>query len=63
MLSFLIIAATANVDVGRCPKSNTKKDLTVKHNSTSLGGLWYEYVFTPSSMGDAGYDCATWNLL
>ena len=47
---------------GKCP--TYEKNMCPKQiNHTNLGGLWYEYVYTPGFLGQKTHDCASWNVL
>ena len=56
------MTTVAALDFGSCDKFDKMRDPTAQ-NHTALGGLWYEYVFSPRHQGSVPYDCATWNLL
>ena len=60
----LIASALASPIVqGSCPSYSSNKPNQM-FNHTHLGGLWYEYLYTPDHyIGAIPNECSTWNLL
>ena len=49
--------------VGPCPTYKSNQN-PLEFNQTQLGGLWYEYLYTPDLLQEGeNYECASWNLL
>ena len=57
-----ISTVSAGFNPGPCPTIPPNRDPTTL-NHTMMGGLWYEYLYTPEFKLEADYDCATWNML
>ena len=60
-LSLMACAQAAFKPFG-CPQYETNKD-PMMQNQTWFGGLWFEYLYSPSYVGQNQYDCASWTLL
>ena len=65
MIAYLLtlISLASALKQGSCEKfSSNKADSSF--NLTHMGGLWYEWVYTPDYfMGASPMECSTWNLL
>ena len=66
MIAFVLaslMVVTSAYEQGSCP-SFTSNKASETFNHTHMGGLWYEYLYTPEhQIGADKMECATWNLL
>ena len=61
-VSSILSASASGMKPGPCP-SYTSLMSPDRVNHTALGGLWYEYLYTPDYLDESTYDCASWNML
>ena len=56
------LASITQAAMGPCP-TYTSNMAPERLNSTSFGGLWYEYMYTDGFREGKEYECASWNML